>query len=123
MPEYDYSPILLRLKDAKKRSGLTNEELSKLSGVPVGTLKKIFSGDTTEPKLPAFMSIASALHTSVDYLVYGVTRSNQKISDEQAELLSNYNKLNLEGRSILLNTSRGLVAGGQYETEQNVYAG
>lgn len=68
---YDFSPILLRLKEAKKRSGMTNEELSAASGVPVGTLKKIFAGDTKEPKLPALMSIASALDTSVDYLVYG----------------------------------------------------
>jgi transcriptional regulator with XRE-family HTH domain len=68
---YDYGPILIRLKNCKKASNLTNEELSSLSGVPLGTINKILSGDTQEPKLPAFMALASALNTSVDYLVYG----------------------------------------------------
>lgn len=31
---YDYGPILIRLKNCKKASNLTNEELSSLSGVP-----------------------------------------------------------------------------------------
>ena len=35
----------------KKRLGLTTEELSKRSGVPVGTLNKILSGATRDPKL------------------------------------------------------------------------
>lgn len=81
MSEYDFSPILARLKATKKKSGMTNEELSAASGVPIGTLKKIFSGDTKEPKLPALMSIASALNTSVDYLVYGDSEKNKPVAN------------------------------------------
>lgn len=78
MNEYDFSPILMRIKSEKKKAGMTNDELSLASGVPIGTLRKILSGGTTEPKLPALMSIASALNTSVDYLVYGKSQENEK---------------------------------------------
>lgn len=68
---YDFEPILLRLKKAKADRGLTNEELSQKSGVALGTVNKILSGNTREPKLPAIMALADALGVSVDYLVYG----------------------------------------------------
>lgn len=68
---YDFEPILLRIKKAKAQSGLTNEELSKKSGVALGTVNKILSGDTREPKLPAIMALAEALDVSADYLIYG----------------------------------------------------
>ena len=92
MDVYDFSPILERLKDAKKRAGMTNEELSAASGVPIGTLRKILSGGTKEPKLPAFMAIASALGTSVDYLVYGrtTTLSPFDLNQEEINLVMDY---------------------------------
>lgn len=86
---YDFAPILARLKAVKKQSRITNEDLSKLSGIPLGTINKIFSGDTQEPKLPAFMSIASALGTSVDYLVYGLSREAELKEDEE-QLVADY---------------------------------
>ena len=38
-----------KLKARKKELGLTNQQLSKESGVPVGTVNKIFSGATRYP--------------------------------------------------------------------------
>ena len=70
---YDFAPILARLKEAKRASGMTNDELARVSGVSLGTLNKILSGDTQEPKLPALMAIAHALGVSVDWLIYGRT--------------------------------------------------
>ena len=86
MDDYDFSPILERLKNAKKRAGMTNDELSAASGVPIGTLRKILSGGTKEPKLPALMAIASALGTSVDYLVYGRTTTLSPFDLDQEEI-------------------------------------
>lgn len=71
---YEFEPILRRLKDAKSASGLTNKELSEKSSVPLGTVNKILSGDTEEPKLPAIMALAEALDVSADYLIYGERR-------------------------------------------------
>ena len=42
---------LERINEYKKKMGLTTEDLSRLSGVPIGTLNKILSGATKDPKL------------------------------------------------------------------------
>ena len=47
-----------KINEYKKRIGLTTE---KLSGVPVGTLNKILSGATKDPKLETLKAIARVL--------------------------------------------------------------
>ena len=52
----------------KKKLNLTTEELSARSGVPVGTLNKILSGATKDPKLETLKAIARVLNlTSNDF--------------------------------------------------------
>lgn len=50
----------------KKELGITNEELSKRSGVPKGTIDKILSGVTKDPKLETLKAIARVLGLSLD---------------------------------------------------------
>ena len=50
----------------KKKIGLTTEELSEKSGVPIGTLNKILSGATKDPKLETLKSIAKVLGLSLN---------------------------------------------------------
>ncbi len=50
------------LKRLKKLQKLTNEELAKKSGVPLGTLNKIFSGATESPRHETIVAIAEALN-------------------------------------------------------------
>ena len=50
------------LKKLKKLQKLTNEELAKKSGVPVGTLNKILSGATESPRHETMVAIAEALN-------------------------------------------------------------
>ena len=42
---------LEKIAEYKKKLGLTTEELSEKSGVPLGTLNKILSGATKDPNL------------------------------------------------------------------------
>ena len=35
------------MKEKKKEKGYTNEQIAELSGVPLGTVQKIFGGTTT----------------------------------------------------------------------------
>lgn len=49
------------LKNLKKMQKLTNEELSKKSGVPLGTLNKILSGATKSPQYNTLKAIADVL--------------------------------------------------------------
>ena len=52
---------LEKIAEYKKKLNLTTEELSEKSGVPVGTLNKILSGATKDPKLETLKSIAKVL--------------------------------------------------------------
>lgn len=57
---------LEKISEYKKKLGITTEELSKRSGVPVGTLNKILSGQTKDPKLETLKSIARVLNCTLD---------------------------------------------------------
>lgn len=53
------------IKKAKKEKGLTNEELSNRSGVPLGTVNKILSGHTPDPQFETVKAICNALDISL----------------------------------------------------------
>lgn len=50
----------------RKEKGMTLDELSEKSGIPVSTIKKISAGITTDPNLSTVQAIASALGCTVD---------------------------------------------------------
>ena len=52
------------MKARKKELGYSNKELSKLSGVPVGTLQKILSGTTDAPRRETLLKISRVLEKS-----------------------------------------------------------
>lgn len=56
------------LKQRKLELGLTNQELSSLSGVSLGTINKIFSGATRSPRLETVEALSSAL--GLDFYKY-----------------------------------------------------
>ncbi len=49
------------MKEKKKELGFSNAKLSELSGVPIGTLQKIFSGETTSPRYETIRALESVL--------------------------------------------------------------
>ncbi len=57
---------LEKISEYKKKLGMTTEELSEKSGVPLGTLNKILSGATKDPKLETLKAIAHVLGLSLD---------------------------------------------------------
>ena len=57
---------LEKIAEYKKKLGITTEELSRRSGVPLGTLNKILSGATKDPKLETLKAMARVLGLSLD---------------------------------------------------------
>lgn len=49
------------LKRKKKEAGLTNRDISELSGIPFGTVHKIFSGATKNPRYSTLLAIEQVL--------------------------------------------------------------
>ena len=50
------------LNQRKKELGLTTEQLSQLSGVPVGTINKILSGETRSPRYDTLRALEDVLY-------------------------------------------------------------
>ena len=60
--------LIGKIKEIKNEQKITNIELSKLSGVPLGTLNKILSGATLSVKSNTLTSIAKALKVDISML-------------------------------------------------------
>lgn len=97
---------LEKITEYKKKMGITTEELSEKSGVPIGTLNKILSGVTKDPKLDTLKSIARVLGLSLDdfddnpkKVIYEPT-----YEDIQSLIARNGKKLTLEQKQDIIRT-------------------
>ena len=61
--------ISTQLKELKDKRKLTNQQLAELSGVPVGTINRILSGQTDNPSFQTVCDIVMAMDGSLDELV------------------------------------------------------
>ncbi len=90
---------LERLTAIKKESGKTLKQISEESGVPIGTLNKLFAGQTKDPKLDTVRSVVHALgHTLDDLTDDPPQRTKKSPSATEAApgdaVLSMFDKLN-----------------------------
>ena len=83
------------IKRIKKEKGLTNDALSELSGISLGTLNKLLSGATEDPKLSTLLSLKDALGVSFDKLL-GIDGAEM-----DAELRAKYASLDRAGRETV----------------------
>ena len=60
------SMTIHEMQDRKRELGLSNQQLSELTGIPVPTLQKIFSGSTKSPRRSTIQALEQAFsRTSV----------------------------------------------------------
>lgn len=71
------------LKDRKCECGYTNEDVSRLSGVPLGTVQKIFAGITKHPRYDTLRALEGVLRPSSE-----AEAASAMIREESAEYLS-----------------------------------
>ena len=91
-----------RIKKIKNEKKITNDKLSELTGIPLGTLSKILAGMNDSPKLANIIAISEALGCSVDYIVNGTPQNdfNYTLSDEEIEFIKKFRALDACGRDI-----------------------
>lgn len=92
------------INQLKKKKGLTTEDLSGLSGVPLGTLNKILSGITTDPKLETIKAIARALNCTLDDFddeVLDDTKINASFTSTEQTHIKKYRKLDAHGKEVI----------------------
>ena len=65
------------LNSRKKKLGMTTEQLSQLSGVPVGTINKILSGETKSPRYDTLRALENVL--------YGLNGESPELNNRMTE--------------------------------------
>lgn len=92
-----------RIKKLKAERRITNDELSELTGIPLGTLSKILAGISDSPKLSNIVAICEALGCTLDYVVNGTPENNNNYTLEAGEirLVENYRRLDPHGRDLV----------------------
>lgn len=69
--------ISAQLKELKDKRKLTNQQLSDLSGIPVGTINRIMAGQTDNPSFQTVCDLVMAMEGSLDELI-GIKTSAAK---------------------------------------------
>lgn len=98
--EYTYIDRIKKIKSEKK---ITNDQLSDMTGIPLGTLSKILAGISDSPKLSNIVAICAALECSVDYILTGIPENmnNYTLEDREIAMIENYRKLDAHSRELV----------------------
>lgn len=99
---------IARIKKIKSERKITNEKLSELTGIPLGTLSKIMAGISDSPKLSNMVLIAAALGCSLDYIVSGTpdNTNNYTLSEEEISLMEDFRQLDKHGKELVYMVAR-----------------
>ncbi len=95
---------LERIKKLKSSRKITNDKLSEMTGIPLGTLSKLLAGISDSPKLSNIVAISRALDCSLDWLITGVPENTHNYTLEPAEmtLVETYRELDGYGQALTL---------------------
>ncbi len=91
---------LTRIKEKKRASGMTNEELASASGIPQGTLNKILAGVSDDPKLSTLTAFSDVFGVSIDYIAFGED-SGIRLSRDEALLIKRIRELDAHGKKLV----------------------
>ena len=91
-----------RIKQLKNERKMTNDRLSELTGIPLGTLSKILAGMSDSPKLSNIVAICSALDCSIEYIVSGARENtnNYTLSAEEIRMMESFRRLDVHGKDL-----------------------
>ena len=89
------------LREKKERAGWTTEELSNRSGVPVGTINKILSGETVSPRYDTMEALNRAFREE-EALMLGESASYAANGEERLYTLDDYYRIPNDVRAELI---------------------
>lgn len=103
------------LNRIKKNSGMTIEQISEASGVPKGTLNKLFAGQTKDPQLSTVSAVVHCMGYTLDDLSDDTVSGKIQLTPAQTALLDNFDQLNEEGQTKALDYVEDLHRTGYYK--------
>ncbi len=110
-----------RLKEAREKAGLTQEELGRMVGVTGSSITN-YEKETSHPKEPVMYALIDALRVEPNFLFQDCVHLPQKekspgVAEDapgEEQIISLYRELNTEGQEKLLDYADDLVASGKY---------
>jgi len=107
-----------KIRDNRKRMGWTQEELGNKVGVKFNTISGWENG-VSEPEQDQLFQMAFLFGISINELFPPtVFHENTFCSTQEKILLSNFQRLNSEGKRKLSDYAEDLVVGGRYGNEE-----
>lgn len=103
------------LNRIKKNSGMTIEQISEVSGVPKGTLNKLFAGQTKDPQLSTVSAVVHCMGYTLDDLSDDTANGKIQLTPTQTKLLDAFDQLNEEGQTKAVEYVEDLVLTGRYK--------
>lgn len=90
------------LSNRRKDVGMSYDDLSARSSVPISTLKKILTGVTKDPQFETVRAVTYALGLTLNDLDDNDPSSIGALSSDESNLVLTFRKLNNEGKTSLL---------------------
>ena len=92
------------LKELKKAKGMTSKQIADATKIPESTIKRIFSGDTTDPYVTTVHRIVVALGGSLDHILadtnavlstesLAVVKENANVVEAERDLITAENAI------------------------------
>lgn len=94
---------------------MTIEQIALSSGVPKGTLNKLFAGQTKDPQLSTVSAVVHCMGYTLDDLSDDTVSGKAHLTPQQSALLSSFDQLNEEGQQKAVDYVDDLVLTGRYK--------
>lgn len=88
------------LRDILEKKNMKKEQLAELADLPIETVRNIYYGRTTDPKVSTMLAISKVLNVSVNRLM-----GQQLYSLSEERLIMNYRRCGAHGRSMIMLTA------------------
>lgn len=94
---------LERIKKLKSEKKITNDRLSKMTGIPLGTLSKFLAGISDSVKLSNIIAVCNALDCSLDYIISGQPENtnNYTLDAGEIKLIEDLRRLDAHGKELV----------------------
>lgn len=97
-----------RLRALLEETEMSFPQLAEKANIPLETVRNLYYGRVKDPKVSTILAIAKALDVSVNYLFGGMT-------ERETELVANFRKCGVHGKSILMSLAEYEAKLAQYE--------
>ena len=108
-------------KERKNELGITTEQLSRLSGIPTGTINKILNGETKSPRYATLKALNDVLFRDIDSGIDGIreTAAAYTVSSDKKQGEYTLNDYYAHRRASDFSGSAPLCTSGTYQRTIN----